>query len=249
MFKVVLALPLAHQGPIMLVSVFRKSQPTSHEQQQAAKIAQLTASRRAIADAYEVERARIERDLHDGAQQYLVAASMKLGEALLDAPEPLAGLLAAAKRDVDQGLHSLRATVHGIHPQVLQDHGLVAALADAAAAYGPHVQVFSPHPLPKLSASVLACGYFFGAEALTNAAKYAPGARVTVLVTADDSLRVTVVDDGPGDARLTPGHGLAGMAERLAAFGGELTLSSPPGGPTRVAGSIPLLLNRGESGV
>ena len=116
----------------MLKAVFRrKPQPTNHEQQQAEKIAQLTASRRAIADAYEVERARIERDLHDGAQQYLVAASMKLGEALLDAPSDLAVLLTAAKQDVDRGLKSLRATVHGIHPQVLQDHGLVAALADA----------------------------------------------------------------------------------------------------------------------
>ena len=110
----------------------KKPQPTTHEQQQAQQIAQLTASRRAIADAYEVERARIEHDLHDGAQQYLVAASMKLGEALLDAPADLTELLTAAKQDVDRGLNSLRATVHGIHPQVLQDHGLVAALADAA---------------------------------------------------------------------------------------------------------------------
>ena len=227
----------------------RKAQPTTHEQQQAEKIAQLTASRRAIADAYEVERARIERDLHDGAQQYLVAASMKLGEALLDAPSDLTELLTAAKQDVDRGLNSLRATVHGIHPQVLQDHGLVAALADVSSSHGPHVSVFAPHPLPELSASVLACGYFFGAEALTNAAKYAPGAPVSVLVTADASLKIAVVDEGPGGAQVMPGHGLAGMAERLAAFGGEMTLSSPPGGPTRVACSIPLLLDRGQSGV
>lgn len=234
----------------MLKAVFRrKPQPTNHEQQQAEKIAQLTASRRAIADAYEVERARIERDLHDGAQQYLVAASMKLGEALLDAPSELAELLTAAKQDVDRGLHSLRATVHGIHPQVLQDHGLVAALADVASSHGPHVSVFAPHPLPKLSASVLACGYFFGTEALTNAAKHAPGAPVSVLVTADASLKITVVDEGPGGAQVSQGHGLAGMAERLAAFGGEMTLSSPPGGPTRLACSIPLLLDRGQSGV
>ena len=158
-------------------------------------------------------------------------------------------LLTAAKQDVDRGLNSLRATVHGIHPQVLQDHGLVAALADAASSHGPHVSVFAPHPLPELSASVLACGYFFGTEALTNAAKHAPGAPVSVLVTSDDSLRITVVDEGHGGAQVVPGHGLAGMAERLAAFGGEMSLSSPPGGPTRVAGSIPLLLDRGQPGV
>ena len=174
---------------------------------------------------------------------------MKLGEALLDAPADLAELLTAAKQDVDRGLHSLRATVHGIHPQVLQDHGLVAALADTASSHGPHVSVFAPHPLPKLSASVLACGYFFGTEALTNAAKHAPGAPVSVLVTADASLKITVVDEGPGGAQVVQGHGLAGMAERLAAFGGEMTLSSPPGGPTRLACSIPLLLDRGQSGV
>ena len=174
---------------------------------------------------------------------------MKLGEALLDAPAGLTELLTAAKQDVDRGLNSLRATVHGIHPQVLQDHGLVAALADAASSHGPHVSVFAPHSLPELSASVLACGYFFGTEALTNAAKHAPGAPVSVLVTSDDSLRITVVDEGPGGAQVVPGHGLAGMAERLGAFGGEMSLSSPPGGPTRVAGSIPLLLDRGQPGV
>ena len=96
---------------------------------------------------------------------------------------------------------------------------------------------------------MLACGYFFGTEALTNAAKHAPGAPVSVLVIADDSLRITVVDEGPGGAQVVQGHGLAGMAERLAAFGGEMTLSSPPGGPTRLACSIPLLLDRGQSGV
>lgn len=96
---------------------------------------------------------------------------------------------------------------------------------------------------------MLACGYFFGTEALTNAAKHTPGAPVSVLVTSDDSLRITVVDEGHGGAQVVPGHGLAGMAERLAAFGGEMSLSSPPGGPTRVAGSIPLLLDRGQPGV
>ncbi|MDO5032273.1 sensor histidine kinase [Corynebacterium sp.] len=229
---------------------FKKSRPTTnHEEQQAQIIAQLTASRRAIADAYEVERARIERDLHDGCQQYLVAASIKLGEASLDATGTTAELIAAAKADLDAGLASLRATVHGIHPQVLQDHGLVAALADTASSLSPLINVHAPHPLPELSPSVLAAGYFFGVETMTNALKHAPGAPVSVLLSTDASLHISVVDEGPGGATIVPGHGLAGMVERLDAFGGSVEVSSPPGGPTRVSCSIPLLLERGQSGV
>ncbi|KQB86839.1 sensor histidine kinase [Corynebacterium lowii] len=226
-----------------------RRQGLSHEQRQAQTIAELTASRRAIADAYEVERQRIERDLHDGTQQYLVAASIKLGEATLDAQGQTFDLLRAAKADLDAGLAALRATVRGVHPQVLSDHGLAAAVRDIAASYGPHVSVHTPHELPELSPSVLAAGYFFTAEALTNAAKHAPGAEVSVLLAADAALRITVVDEGPGGATLRAGHGLVGMRERLVAFGGELRLTSPAGGPTRVGCAIPLLLERGESGV
>lgn len=222
---------------------------SSYEEEAARKIAALTASRRAIADAYEIERQRIERDLHDGTQQYLVAAAIKLGEAELDADGGVAKLISAAKQDLEQGLHSLRSTVRGIHPQVLSDRGLVAAVRDRAAAYGPHVEVYAPHPLPRLSPSVLAAGYFFTVEALTNCAKYAPGEKVSVLLTADHSLSISVVDQGAGGARIVPGHGLAGMRDRLEAFGGTLSVRSPEGGPTAVIASIPLLLNRGESGI
>lgn len=204
-------------------------------------------------DAYEVERRRIERDLHDGTQQYLVAAAMKVGEAQLSpalATDPqLAALLREAQQAIGRCLDALRATVRGIHPQILTQQGLVAALSDVAAAAASPVRIVSPAPLPQLPEGVLAASYFFACEALTNAAKYAPGAQVTVLLVADDHLRVSVVDAGPGGARLKPGQGLAGMRERLAAFGGELSISSPPGGPTQVAATIPLLLHRGESGV
>lgn len=228
---------------------FRKAQQIPHEQRQAETIARLTASRRAIADAYEIERARIERDLHDGTQQYLVAASIKLGEALLDATGTTAELIRGAKNDLDEALSALRETVHGIHPQVLSDHGLVAALSDVASTYGDHVKVFAPHPLPELSPSVLATGYFFSTESLNNAAKYAPGAPVSVLITCDEHLRISIVDQGPGGARLVPHRGLAGLEERLAAFGGSLTLTSPVGGPTQITCSIPLLLDRGTTGL
>ncbi|MHA2787613.1 sensor histidine kinase [Corynebacterium sp. S7] len=227
----------------------RRATQKSHEQLQAEEIAELTKSRRAVADAYEIERQRIERDLHDGTQQYLVAAAMKIGEAQLEATGQVQALLQEAMQDLHHGLDALRATVHGISPQVLYERGLIAAIDDIAAIYGPHVEVRCPHPLPTLSPSVLAAAYFFVTEALTNAAKYAPNAPVSVLVMADAHLSISVVDAGPGGAVLIDERGLAGMQDRLAAFGGRLTLSSPPGGPTRVNASIPLLLDRGNTGL
>ena len=229
---------------------------STHEAVAARRIAELTASRREIVAAYEVERRRIERDLHDGAQQRLVVGLMKLGEAQLSpavtADPALAALLGEAKAAIAGGLESLRTTVRGIHPQVLTDLGLEAALTEAvdrADRTGRTVRLFCPHPLPTMPEGVLAAAYFFALEAMTNALKHAPGAAVTILLTVDDKLRVCVVDTGPGGAYLRPGHGLAGMRERLAAFGGGLMLSSPPGGPTQVAAHLPLLLARGESGI
>lgn len=222
---------------------------TTFEDAQAAKIAELTRSRRAVADAYEVERQRIERDLHDGAQQHLVAAAIRLGEVSLDAEGDIAALIEAAKADIDAGLRALRHTVRGVSSQLLHDRGLVPALNEAASSYGSHVVVQAPHPLPELSPSVLAAAYFFTTEAMTNAAKYAPGAPVSILVTADTDLRIRVVDEGPGGASFIAGGGLAGMRDRLTAFGGTMRVNSPVGGPTRVSADIPLLLNRGEAGI
>lgn len=231
-----------------------RARPT-HEAVAARRIAELTASRREIVAAYEIERRRIERDLHDGAQQRLVVGLMKLGEAQLSpavtADPALAALLAEAKSAIAGGLESLRTTVRGIHPQVLTDLGLEAALTDAVDRVdrtGRTIRIVCPHPLPTMPEGVLAAAYFFALEAMTNALKHAPGAEVTILLTVDKTLRVCVVDTGPGGAHLQPGRGLAGMRERLAAFGGELLLSSPPGGPTQVTAHLPLLLARGESG-
>ncbi|MEA4943332.1 MAG: histidine kinase [Propionicimonas sp.] len=225
----------------------------SPEAEAVRAVEQLTASRRVIVDAYEIERRRIERDLHDGTQQYLVAAAMLLGEARTSpsvaADADLGGLLEQAQEALAKGLDALRATVRGIHPQVLVEQGLAAALTDVAQASAAPVRIVCPHPLPRLPEGVLAASYFFACEAIANAAKHAPGAPVTVLLTTDSHLRVSVMDTGPGGARLRPGHGLAGMRERLAAFGGELSISSPPGGPTQVVAAVPLLLHRGEPGV
>lgn len=218
----------------------------NHEAEAARAIHQLTASRRKIAEAYEIERLRIERDLHDGAQQYFVAAAMKLGEAQLETDSPL---LDAAAHDLKNGLDALRRTVHGIHPRELTDRGLVEAVETAAAKYGPHITVRAPHALPLIDDSVLAAAYFFTSEALTNAAKHAPGAPVSVLITCDHTLNIAVTDSGDGGARFISGGGLDGMRERIAAFGGSIEVHSPHGGPTTVTARIPLLLYRGESGL
>ncbi|MDO5673290.1 MAG: histidine kinase [Actinomycetaceae bacterium] len=238
----------------------------------AAEVVGLRESRRAIVDAFEIERRRIEGDLHDGAQQYLVATGLKIGEAawiaqqltellMSHTPETstattskaqeLATLLSQAQELNDLALVSLRHTVRDVHPQVLTDHGLEVAVRELIGHAGlqPKARLAVPHPLPVLPDGVASTAYFLVSEALTNAAKYAPGAQVSVMLAADDALHVSVVDEGPGGACITKGHGLAGLTERLAAFGGTVNVISPPGGPTTVRAQIPLLLRTGESGL
>lgn len=232
---------------LLILGLQRRTPKEDEGPGQVDNPAELRRSRREIVGAFEIERRRIERDLHDGAQQHLVAATMKLGEASLQIdPSSEAGmLLAAAQEDAGRAMKTLRETVHGIHPQVLTDMGLEAAVRDLAARFSD-VEVRCPHPLPSLPPGITASGYFFVSEALTNAAKY--GGPAVVLLAADDDLHITVTDRGQGGAVIRPGHGLSGMKERLAAFGGTLSVSSPEGGPTEVRAAMPLLLNVGESG-
>ncbi|MDO4887304.1 MAG: histidine kinase [Actinomycetaceae bacterium] len=226
------------------------------------EVEELTESRREIVAAFEIERRRIERDLHDGAQQFLVTASMDVGEASLlletamegrpvdpDRLAQVSDLLTKAQDDAEAALRALRTTVAGIHPKVLSDLGLHAAVENLCSSSALDVTLRVPHELPTLPEGVVAAGYFLVSEALTNAAKYAPHSRASVLIVADDDLHISVTDEGPGGATIRPDGGLSGMRERLAAFGGTLTLTSPPGGPTTVSGSIPLLLHHGEFGV
>lgn len=229
-----------------------------HRQRSVAEeIAKLTESRREIVAAFEIERRRIERDLHDGAQQYIVATGMALGEmelvvAMADLPAELADLpaiISRAQSANERGLASLRETVNNVHPKILSDMGLESAVRDAAERSEVNVRVNVPHPLPQLPEGVVAAAYFLVAEALTNTAKYAPHASASVMLAADIDLLVSIVDTGPGGAVVKPGHGLGGMRERLAAFGGSLDVRSPAGGPTVVQGKIPLLLRTGESSV
>lgn len=209
----------------------------------AAAVADLRRSRVDLVDAFETERSRIERDLHDGAQQRLVALTMTLGLAELEVPEGAGlDLVRQAHAQAETALAELRATVRGIHPRVLVDHGLTAAVRELADAAGLPVSV-DLRVAGRLPAPVEAAAYFVVAEALTNAVRHARArsARVQGQVTGD-RLQVCVRDDGAGGATVRPGGGLAGLATRLAALDGTLEVTSAPGGPTEVRMTCPTVL-------
>lgn len=230
--------------------------PVSGPESWARHVRELRSSRMEIVNAFEIERRRLERDLHDGAQQHLVASSLKIGEATLlltgteaqkAASPPVRELLDSAQDATEAALADLRATVSGIHPTVLSDLGLESAVREMAHRSPLNVVVRVPHPLPPIPEGVAAAAYFLVSESVTNTAKHAPRAQVTVLLAADEALHVSVVDNGPGGAVVEPGRGLAGMAERLQAFGGTLELSSPAGGPTSLTARVPVLLGYDDS--
>jgi signal transduction histidine kinase len=207
-----------------------------------ARLVEVTRSRARLVDAFEVERRRIERDLHDGAQQRLVALSMQLGLARLEVPSgsPGAEPLAAAHQLAKQALTDLRELIRGVHPKVLTDRGLAAAVGEAA----------STAPLPvdldlrlpgRLPAAVEVTAYFVVSEALTNVAKHARAERAAVVALLERGrLVVEVRDDGCGGADPANGSGLIGLADRVAVLDGTVTVSSPPGGPTLLRMEIPL---------
>ncbi|MGW4897737.1 sensor domain-containing protein [Kitasatospora sp. NPDC004240] len=208
---------------------------------QERRIGELVSSRARLVDAFEAERRRIERDLHDGAQQRLVALSMTLGLARLDAPPggPLAERLSQAHREAGEVLAELRELINGIHPQVLTDRGLPDACADAADRSAVPVEVRFALP-GRLPPAIESAGYFAVAEALANVAKHsgAGAARVDGRY-ADGLLTIEVSDDGHGGADPSGGTGLTGLADRVSVVDGTLTVSSPPGGPTLLRVEIP----------
>jgi signal transduction histidine kinase len=188
------------------------------------------------------DRRQIERDLHDGAQQRLLALGMELGMALekFDSdPDAARELVGDAHREARRAVAELRNLARGIHPAVLTDRGLDAALS-ALAARSPvpvHLEVELRERSP---ASIEATAYFIVAEALTNAARYAKASAVDVRVQlVGDRLRIEVADDGVGGAEELPGGGLAGLADRASSVEGSLRLTSPVGGPTIVAAELP----------
>ncbi|MDM7829789.1 sensor histidine kinase [Cellulomonas edaphi] len=207
------------------------------------RVEHLRTTRTAAVGAADEERRRIERDLHDGAQQRLVALGVELGAARRSTdPEVAALAVEHAHREVKETLAELRDLVRGIHPAVLTDRGLDAALS-ALAARSPvpvRVQVADPAAVGATSAPAQAAAYFVVAEALTNAAKHASATSVTV--SADvlgDRLRVVIADDGAGGAVAGPGSGLEGLAARVAALDGTFDLDSPAGAGTRVTVEVP----------
>ncbi|GGS73242.1 histidine kinase [Nonomuraea spiralis] len=206
------------------------------------RIETLTESRAGVIDAADAERRRIERDLHDGAQQRLVSLAMNLGLAratLTDLPEPAREAIAQAHEEAKQALKELRDFVRGLHPAVLNDQGLDAALSGVAARA----------PLPvrlrvdidrRASPTIEAVAFFIVSEALTNIAKHAAATRAEVTVRREgDRLHVLVHDDGCGGARLDGGTGLRGLAQRIDSVDGTLRLSSPFGGPTAIEVDLP----------
>ncbi|WP_037671169.1 sensor histidine kinase [Streptomyces afghaniensis] len=205
-----------------------------------ARVVELARSRVRLVDAFEAERRRIERDLHDGAQQRLVALTMTLGLARLDAPPgPLAEQLAKAHEEAGTALAELRELIHGIHPKVLADYGLEAAVADAADRSAVPVDVDLELP-GRLSQAVEAAAYFVVCEALANVGRHSGASRAEVSGGhRDGRLVLRIRDDGRGGARAGEGSGLTGLADRVSVLDGRLSLSSPPGGPTLLRVEIP----------
>ncbi len=198
------------------------------------------ASARLVA-AGDAARRRIERDLHDGAQQRLVSLSVTLNLALKHA-EPgssTATLLEGAVTELAAGLDELRELARGIHPAVLSDHGLDVALEGLAARTPVRVTISSGVE-GRLPPAVEAAAYFVVMEALTNVAKYANATAAEVTVSqVNGGVIIDVADDGVGGADPAAGTGLAGLADRVAALGGRLVVDSPPGGGTVVRAEMP----------
>jgi signal transduction histidine kinase len=206
------------------------------------RVEALTETRTQSLDHATAELRRIERDLHDGAQARLAGLGMTLGmaaELLERDPEEARRMLAEARQTSSAALGDLRDVVHGIHPPVLADRGLKAAIEALALDLAVPVEVSGEVP-PGLSPPVESAAYFTVAECLANVAKHSEAARAWVELGAPPGLLTVVVgDDGRGGADPGSGTGMRGVARRLAAFDGTMSVSSPKGGPTLVTLEVP----------
>lgn len=209
-----------------------------------AQLEEVRASRVRIVEAADSERQRVERDLHDGAQQRLVALAMRLQVAKETTPGA-AGLLDEATTELQTAIGEVRGLARGIHPTILTEAGLRAAV-DALAERTP-VPVLVEISDRRYDPHIEATAYFVVAEALTNVARYAHASEVRVsAVEGDGRLVVTIADDGRGGADPAAGSGLRGLADRLAALDGRLTISSPTDGGTTVRADLPLDRPKGK---
>jgi signal transduction histidine kinase len=215
---------------------------TDPEVDLSERVARLTATRAAALDAHAIELRRIERALHDGAQNRIVAVNVLIGAARREidrAPERADEILERAQTAVEGALAELRAVVRSILPPVLEDRGLAGALSalasDCAVPCTLEVDVEGRCP-----ASVEATAYFVAAESLTNVAKHSRAEHASVEVRRrGNTLSVVVTDDGRGGADAESGSGLAGISRRVEALDGTVTVTSPPGGPTEIRVELP----------
>ena len=209
-----------------------------------AKLAEVQASRARIVEAGDAERRRVERNLHDGAQQRLVTLSLAVGllkeQVTQAAGSPLAAQVDGLSSELRHALEDLRELARGIHPAILTEEGLPAAIGSLADRSPVPVSIDNGS-VSRLPEAVEATAYFVVAEALTNVAKYAHASRASVrLARGGNGLLVEVADDGRGGADLTGGSGLRGLEDRVAALGGEFSVESSPGAGTMVRAEIPL---------
>ncbi|MFI8087920.1 sensor histidine kinase [Streptomyces sp. NPDC086080] len=208
----------------------------------ATRVVELESDRGVVVDTAAADLRRIERDLHDGAQARLVALAMDLGlakEKLREDPQVAAQMVDEAHGEVKTALQELRDLARGIHPAVLTDRGLDAALSSVAARCTVPVQVevdLTERPAPAIEG----IAYFTASELLQNISKHSRATWAGVEVwRAENRLMLQVVDNGVGGADISRGSGLSGLAERLKAVDGILVVDSPAGGPTRVTAELP----------
>jgi signal transduction histidine kinase len=204
-----------------------------------SQLAEVRASRGRIVAAGDAERRRLERDLHDGAQQRLVTLSVALGLEASRADTAAADVLARAQDEVEQAIAELRELARGIHPTLLRDEGLPAAV-EALARRAPLPVTVQGRARGRLPDPVELAAYFVVSEGLTNVVKHASATEASVLLEREPStLRVAVTDNGVGGARITPGSGLAGLRDRLEALEATLTVESEPDKGTTVCADFP----------
>ncbi|WP_300612726.1 histidine kinase [Trebonia sp.] len=224
------------------VSAARALLGPSRAEQLAHRVEHLTQTRAGVVDAADAERRRLERDLHDGTQQRLVSLAMNLGMARARAAtaDEARQAIAAAHEEAKAALAELRDLIRGLHPAVLEDRGLDAALSGVVARMPIPVRLTvdlqSRRPPPVIEA----VAYFVVSEGLANIAKHAQASQAQVVVQrAGDRLHVIISDDGVGGADPARGTGLAGLARRASSVDGTFEIDSPPGGPTLLTVDLP----------
>jgi len=236
---------LGQEPQLVRLTAAAASMALEHARLQAevqAQLEQVRASRARLVEAGDAERRRLERDLHDGAQQRLVTLSLALGMArdrAAKADPELGSLIESASKEAREALTELRELARGIHPAVLTETGLTGAI-QALVERSPVATTITAVPDSRYPAAIEATAYFVVSEALVNVAKHARADSAQVLIRKfPGRLLVEVSDDGTGGARSEGGSGLRGLADRVASVGGVLRVDSPPGGGTRLEADIP----------